>query len=100
MSDGNIFCFFLRKTQLDWLIHQYVHKFWFHFVLQAVASEHDTPVSSEPQTRFPPCIVFGKYEIQTWYSSPYPQEYARWVACGGMGNGTLVAITGTIKLVL
>ena len=29
MSDGNIFCFFLRKTQLDWLIHQYVHKFGF-----------------------------------------------------------------------
>ncbi|XP_071106625.1 histone acetyltransferase KAT6B-like isoform X1 [Haliotis cracherodii] len=32
---------------------------------------------SEPQHRFPPCIEFGKYEIQTWYSSPYPQEYAR-----------------------
>ncbi|XP_062596711.1 histone acetyltransferase KAT6B-like isoform X4 [Saccostrea cucullata] len=27
--------------------------------------------------RFPPCIEFGKYEIQTWYSSPYPQEYAK-----------------------
>ncbi|XP_029465408.1 histone acetyltransferase KAT6B isoform X1 [Rhinatrema bivittatum] len=27
--------------------------------------------------RFPSIIEFGKYEIQTWYSSPYPQEYAR-----------------------
>ncbi|XP_069096951.1 histone acetyltransferase KAT6B isoform X1 [Pleurodeles waltl] len=27
--------------------------------------------------RFPSMIEFGKYEIQTWYSSPYPQEYAR-----------------------
>ncbi|KAK7507734.1 hypothetical protein BaRGS_00000699, partial [Batillaria attramentaria] len=25
----------------------------------------------------PPMIELGKYEIQTWYSSPYPQEYAR-----------------------
>ncbi len=29
--------------------------------------------------RHPPCIEFGKYEIDTWYSSPYPQEYARFV---------------------
>ncbi|XP_053548121.1 histone acetyltransferase KAT6B isoform X2 [Bombina bombina] len=27
--------------------------------------------------RYPAVIEFGKYEIQTWYSSPYPQEYAR-----------------------
>ncbi|XP_018413654.1 PREDICTED: histone acetyltransferase KAT6B [Nanorana parkeri] len=27
--------------------------------------------------RYPSFIEFGKYEIQTWYSSPYPQEYAR-----------------------
>ncbi|CAL8139260.1 unnamed protein product [Orchesella dallaii] len=27
--------------------------------------------------RSPRFIEFGKYEIQTWYSSPYPQEYAR-----------------------
>nr|XP_033797267.1 histone acetyltransferase KAT6B isoform X2 [Geotrypetes seraphini] len=27
--------------------------------------------------RFPSVIEFGKFEIQTWYSSPYPQEYAR-----------------------
>ncbi|ESP04027.1 hypothetical protein LOTGIDRAFT_110219 [Lottia gigantea] len=36
----------------------------------------DDPPPTEPQTRFPPCIEFGKYDIQTWYSSPYPQEYA------------------------
>ena len=27
--------------------------------------------------RCPAAIEFGKYDIQTWYSSPYPQEYAR-----------------------
>jgi len=27
--------------------------------------------------RSPLSIQFGKYEISTWYSSPYPQEYAR-----------------------
>uniref|UniRef100_A0A1A7YEB8 histone acetyltransferase n=1 Tax=Iconisemion striatum TaxID=60296 RepID=A0A1A7YEB8_9TELE len=27
--------------------------------------------------RCPSVIEFGKYEIQTWYSSPYPPEYSR-----------------------
>ena len=27
--------------------------------------------------RFPPAILFGKWDITTWYSAPYPQEYAR-----------------------
>lgn len=31
----------------------------------------------DPQVRCPSVIEFGKYEIQTWYSSPYPQEYSR-----------------------
>ena len=30
----------------------------------------------DSNTRLPPMIEFGKYEIKTWYSSPYPQEYA------------------------
>lgn len=29
------------------------------------------------QLRCPSSIRFGIYEIDTWYSSPYPQEYAR-----------------------
>uniref|UniRef100_T1ITF4 histone acetyltransferase n=1 Tax=Strigamia maritima TaxID=126957 RepID=T1ITF4_STRMM len=32
---------------------------------------------SESSNRCPAAIEFGQYEIQTWYSSPYPQEYAR-----------------------
>ena len=32
--------------------------------------------------RCPPKIEFGRYEIETWYSSPYPQEYARFVILG------------------
>ncbi|XP_062874327.1 histone acetyltransferase KAT6A [Trichomycterus rosablanca] len=31
----------------------------------------------DPHMRCPAVIEFGKYEIQTWYSSPYPQEYSR-----------------------
>ncbi|CRK92146.1 CLUMA_CG005710, isoform B [Clunio marinus] len=29
------------------------------------------------QERCPAAIEFGKHEIKTWYSSPFPQEYAR-----------------------
>lgn len=29
------------------------------------------------RSRCPPVIEFGIYEIETWYSSPYPQEYAK-----------------------
>lgn len=35
------------------------------------------PVDKASNSRFPPFIQFGPYEITTWYSSPYPQEYAR-----------------------
>ena len=37
------------------------------------------PTAGQPPApgRYPPCIEFGKYEINTWYSSPYPQEYAQ-----------------------
>ena len=27
--------------------------------------------------RLPPAIQLGQFHIETWYSSPYPQEYAR-----------------------
>ncbi|XP_072439362.1 histone acetyltransferase KAT6B isoform X2 [Chiloscyllium punctatum] len=33
--------------------------------------------SVDPHGRYPSVIEFGKYEVHTWYSSPYPQEYAR-----------------------
>ena len=29
------------------------------------------------QERCPAAIDFGKWDIETWYSSPFPQEYAR-----------------------
>ncbi|XP_021960551.1 uncharacterized protein LOC110856375 isoform X2 [Folsomia candida] len=35
------------------------------------------PKSALPQPSCPQMIEFGRYEITTWYSSPYPQEYAR-----------------------
>lgn len=33
--------------------------------------------SAASSARCPASIQFGRYDIQTWYSSPYPQEYAR-----------------------
>ena len=44
----------------------------------------DSPSKLSPSTthqveqeRCPAAIEFGKFEIETWYSSPFPQEYAR-----------------------
>lgn len=34
-------------------------------------------ITQVQQERCPAAIEFGQYEIETWYSSPFPQEYAR-----------------------
>ena len=39
-----------------------------------VSSMNGNPL--DPNARSPPAIEFGKHQINTWYSSPYPQEYA------------------------
>ncbi len=44
--------------------------------LQSIASSLIPLSNYDSTTRLPPMIEFGKYEIKTWYSSPYPQEYA------------------------
>lgn len=36
-----------------------------------------TSIALAAQERCPAGIEFGPYEIETWYSSPFPQEYAR-----------------------
>lgn len=33
-----------------------------------------------PEQVNPAAIEFGKFEVKTWYSSPFPQEYARSVS--------------------
>lgn len=38
---------------------------------------NNEPANTINNARCPPKIEFGKFEIETWYSSPYPQEYAR-----------------------
>lgn len=40
-----------------------------------------SPTTSQllEQERCPAAIQFGRHEIETWYSSPFPQEYARFV---------------------
>src|SRR4029434_9291839 len=35
-------------------------------------------VSSSDSGHSPALIELGKYEIKTWYSSPYPPEYTRY----------------------
>lgn len=42
----------------------------------AIMASSMTGPNLDPSARSPPMIEFGKYEIKTWYSSPYPQEYA------------------------
>ena len=44
-----------------------------------MTSNSGNPAAPNPNGRYPPCIEFGRWEIETWYSSPYPQEYARYV---------------------
>lgn len=44
--------------------------------LQSMASSLIPLSNYDSNTRLPPMIEFGIYEIKTWYSSPYPQEYA------------------------
>lgn len=36
-----------------------------------------TTVALAEQERCPAAIEFGQWEIETWFSSPFPQEYAR-----------------------
>lgn len=37
-----------------------------------------TSLAIAAQERCPAAIEFGQWEIKTWYSSPFPQEYARY----------------------
>ena len=41
--------------------------------MQVIASSLNPLAHYDPTARLPPMIEFGKYEIKTWYSSPYPQ---------------------------
>ena len=36
----------------------------------------EKPRDIPPPVR-PPCVEIGDYEINTWYSSPYPEEYVK-----------------------
>ena len=48
-----------------------------HGVPSQIAVPHLSSSSPGSSARSPLAIQFGKHEINTWYSSPYPQEYAR-----------------------
>nr|XP_057917475.1 histone acetyltransferase KAT6B isoform X2 [Doryrhamphus excisus] len=45
--------------------------------VQKAASQRTGYQMSVDSMRCPAVIEFGKYEVQTWYSSPYPPEYSR-----------------------
>lgn len=38
---------------------------------------NSSTIAQLSQERCPASIEFGQFDIETWYSSPYPQEYAR-----------------------
>ncbi|XP_062269835.1 histone acetyltransferase KAT6B isoform X1 [Platichthys flesus] len=45
--------------------------------VQELAAQRTGSLMNTDSLRCPAVIEFGKYEIQTWYSSPYPPEYSR-----------------------
>ncbi|KAK5881336.1 hypothetical protein CesoFtcFv8_022148 [Champsocephalus esox] len=45
--------------------------------VQEIAMQRSGSLMNTDSMRWPTLIEFGKYEIQTWYSSPYPPEYSR-----------------------
>ncbi|XP_070847374.1 histone acetyltransferase KAT6B isoform X4 [Chaetodon trifascialis] len=45
--------------------------------VQELAVQRTGSLMNTDSMRCPAVIEFGKYEIQTWYSSPYPPEYSR-----------------------
>ncbi|XP_037133926.1 histone acetyltransferase KAT6B isoform X3 [Syngnathus acus] len=45
--------------------------------VRRVAAQRTGCQTNADATRRPAVIEFGKYEVQTWYSSPYPPEYSR-----------------------
>lgn len=61
---------------LNYLGH-HIHSVTFYFIsIQRTGSQMSTD-----SIRCPAIIEIGKYEIQTWYSSPYPPEYSRYCGC-------------------
>ncbi|XP_028332192.1 histone acetyltransferase KAT6B isoform X2 [Gouania willdenowi] len=45
--------------------------------VQEIAAQRTGSLMNSDSIRCPAVIEFGTYEIQTWYSSPYPPEYSR-----------------------
>ena len=45
-------------------------------VMASLDMTMDLAAQQSARVRTPPMIEFGKYEITTWFSAPYPQEYA------------------------
>ena len=45
-------------------------------VMASLDMTMDLAAQHSARARTPPMIEFGKYEITTWFSAPYPQEYA------------------------
>ncbi|RZC42152.1 histone acetyltransferase KAT7, partial [Asbolus verrucosus] len=45
---------------------------------QALASEKiEEDLKTQPNTKGTKCIEMGKFEMEVWYQSPYPEDYAR-----------------------
>ncbi|KAH0820484.1 hypothetical protein GEV33_002307 [Tenebrio molitor] len=45
---------------------------------QALASEKiEEDLKTQPNTKGTKCIEMGRFEMEVWYQSPYPEDYAR-----------------------
>ncbi len=53
--------------------------FRIHGLVKATQAVNFNDVTALTEKRCPSSIQIGRYEIVTWYSSPYPQEYAGYV---------------------
>lgn len=73
---------------LNYLGH-HIHPWLFILSPQRTGSQMSTD-----SMRCPAVIEIGKYEIQTWYSSPYPPEYSRY--CGYFSYKYLLFALSTI----
>ncbi len=81
------------KDRVRFALESAVVRFWFclkdssrqrdsravRCVQQTMCVEVDTEEPSNPAGAgpCPPVIEFGQFEINTWYSAPYPLEYTR-----------------------
>ena len=44
--------------------------------IQRLAEDHENALKGLPDSKTPKSIELGKFEMEVWYQSPYPEEYS------------------------